>query len=202
MRMRQIVFAVNVVLILSSQAIASVTHDVQGSARSYFVGQSPLISIQASGRAFVSFENIEKHGTVILAGMDRSSPFWPVADRNKTIGLGEAGSAPSIVFAGAFSTNRGDLRYEWPSVSKFDVSNMASLLNQPVLVSGIDLKNVTTPNDSTRVFRGSNDDRQRSNNIGELNLAVNPVPAPIAIVIGSIGVGIIGWMRVNKTYTV
>ena len=79
---------------------------------------------------------------------------------------------------------------------------MASLLNQPVLVSGIDLKNVTTPNDSTRVFRGSNDDRQRSNNIGELNLAVNPVPAPIAIVIGSIGVGIIGWMRVNKTYTV
>jgi len=202
MKIRQIVFVVSVVLTVSSQATANVSPSVQGTARPYFAGQSPTISTPASWTNFVYFENLTERGTIIPAGTDSADPYWPVAERYETLGIGEARSALSSAMVGVFLSDGVNLHLERSPNLIFGISDMTSVLLQQVFVAGAGLKNVVTPGGATRVFLGINDGWQWSNNIGELNLAVNPVPAPIAIVIGSIGVGFIGWTRIYKTYTV
>ena len=202
MRIRQIVLVVSIVLTVSSQTTARLTLSVQGTVRSSFAGQGSPISTPASWTDFVIFENLAERAMIVPSGRDRSGPYWPVAERYETLGPGEARSAPSIRSVGILSGDVARVDFEGPGRLMFGVSDMTNPLLRQAFVAGVGLQNVATPDAAPQVVSGINDGRQWSNNIGELNLVANPVPAPIAILIGSIGVGLIGWMRICKTYTV
>jgi hypothetical protein len=89
---------------------------------------------------------------------------------------------------------------EWPTILIPDMTDMTMPLIQHAIDTGAGIKSTANPGVTSRRLFGINDDRQWA--IVELNLAANSVPAPAALLIGSIGVGIIGWMRTSKTYTI
>ena len=202
MRIRQIVFVVSVVLTISSQAAANISPSVQGIAHPYFAGQSLSISTPASWANFVYFEDFTGLETITPARTENPASYWPVAERYEKLVIGETRRTPSIMLVGMFSGDGANLYFQQFSSLRFGISDMTRLLIQQGFVASVGLKNIVASSGANRAFLGINEARQWSSNIGDFNLTGSPVPAPIAIVIGSIGVGFIGWMRVYKTYTV
>jgi hypothetical protein len=202
MKIRQIVLVVSIVLTVSSQSTARLTLSVQGHVRSSFAGQRSLMSTPTSWTDLVTFENFAERAMIVPSGTDRPGPCWPVAERYETLGPGEARSTPSIRLVGMLLGDGAGVDSERSGRLMCDVSDITNLLLRQAFVAGVGPQNVAAPDAAPQVVSGINDGHQWSNNIGELNLVANPVPAPIAIVIGSIGVGLIGWMRICRTYTV
>jgi len=214
MRIRQMVLVASIVLTVSSQAIASVNLSVPGTPCSYFTGQNFLISAPAPWAEAVFFGDLTKPGTISpfvdvsffddpipATGPDGYGLYQSVAEPYKAFGVSAAEEIPMSTSLGVFLADDTSLPFKRPPSLILGVSDMASLLFQQVFANGTGLKNVAIPSGATRLFFGINDERQWSNNIGELSLSVTTVPAPVAILIGSIGVGLIGWMRKLKTYT-
>ena len=72
---------------------------------------------------------------------------------------------------------------------------MTSPLLQQGFVIGSSLNNIIIPTGATRLFLGLHDGYQWWNNNGDMVVTVTPIPAPGAILLGSIGVGLVGWLR-------
>lgn len=186
MRIRQMAFVASVFLAVSSQASAITTLNVQGAVWSDFARRNTLISISALRGETDFLGDMMEPGTIPLFSNavrlnDSITPTKPDGSWNHN---------PIILKSPSF---------EWPQILIFSASDMTKPMLQHAFDMGAGLKNMTNPSTSTRRF-GLNDDRQWM--IEELNLATNSIPAPAALLIGSIGVGIIGWMRTSKTYTI
>jgi hypothetical protein len=86
-----------------------------------------------------------------------------------------------------------------PSSLTAGVDDMTSPLLQQGFVIGSSLNDITIPTGATRLYLGLHNGYEWWNNSGDMNVTVSPVPAPGAVLLGSIGVGLVGWLRRKRT---
>jgi hypothetical protein len=181
------VLVASVFLVVSSQANASTTLSIQVNIRSDFTERNSLISFSAlRGEMDLLCNEMESGMTTLFSHVVRLKDSIAPNQSDKSWGHN-----PIILKSSSI---------EWPPILIPDMSNMTIPLLQHNFVTGAGFKNTPNPGVTNRRLFGISDDRQWA--IVELNLAANSVPAPAALLIGSIGVGIIGWMRTSKTYTI
>ena len=187
MRIRQVILVASVVLIVSSRASASTTLSIPGDEYPYFAGQNSPFSIPTLWIVTNDFGDLTEPGT-IQPFIDASG----LADSIAPIKTDGSRNHDPIILIG--------LSFEWPPNLILGVSDTTTPLLQQAILIGAGPMNVAIPSGAIERFFGISDGWQW--NIGELNLAATSVPAPAAILIGSIGVGLIGWMRTSRTYTI
>jgi hypothetical protein len=76
---------------------------------------------------------------------------------------------------------------------------MTSPLLRQAFVIGSSLEGITIPSGATRLFFGLHNGYEWWNNDGDMSVTVTPIPAPGAIFLGGIGVGLVGWLRRRRT---
>jgi hypothetical protein len=102
---------------------------------------------------------------------------------NSLVGVFLTDSAPST--PGPSSLTLGD--------------DMTNPLLQQAFVIGSSLEGITIPSGATRLFFGLHNGYEWWNNDGDMSVTVTPIPAPGAILLGGIGVGLVGWLRRRRT---
>jgi hypothetical protein len=95
------------------------------------------------------------------------------------------------VFLGGTPPNPGAT----PGSLTFGVDDMTAPMLQQAFVVGSTLDNITIPSGATRLFFGLHNGYEWWNNDGDMNVSVTPVPAPGAILLCGLGVGLVNWLR-------
>ena len=213
------------VLIAVSPVIGSVTTvTVSGTANPYFAGQTLPVPAATTGdspnyhldqadvdtvppwidvssySAILSITAAGEwgHGPV-LSGPDGYGNYDPTHQEYIDLGISPVLSTPLNTLLGVFLTNAAPVAFTAPASLTFGVSDMTGPLVQQTFVIGSNLENITIPAGATRLFFGLNDGYEWNNNTGSVDVEVSPIPAPGAILLGSIGVGFVSWLRRRRT---
>ncbi len=153
-------------------------------------GYSAILSITAAGSW--------GHGPV-LSGPDGYAGFDPTHQEYIDLGISSVLNTPLNALVGVFLTNATPVAGSAPASLTFGVSDMTSPQLQQLFVIGSNLENITIPVGATRLFFGLNNGYEWNNNVGSVDVTVSPIPAPGAILLGSIGAGLVGWLRRRRT---
>jgi hypothetical protein len=217
------------VLMATSQVMGSattVTINVPGTACPYFAGQTlgailipsgdpwfdidalllpvtepPYIDVTGLCGTITSITAVGEwgHGPGLLSGPDGSGGYDPTHQAYIDLGISTVLNTPLNALLGVFLTDAAPLPLTAPTPLDYLTSDMTSPLLQQTFVIGSNLENITIPAGATRLFFGLNNGYEWINNVGELSVTVSTIPAPGAILLGSIGVGFVSWLRRRRT---
>ena len=222
-----IIVVCSFVLIATSQVMGSattVTINVSGKACPYFAGQT-FGSIPTVGEYYFDTDTIDPdtmppyidvtglcgtissitavgewgHGPGIFSGPDGYAGYDPTHQEYIDLGISPVIDTPLNALVGVFLTDAVPVSLSAPPSLTYGVSDMTSPLLQQTFVIGSNLENITIPAGATRLFFGLNDGYEWTNNVGELSVTISTIPAPGAILLGSIGVGFVSWLRRRRT---
>ena len=105
------------------------------------------------------------------------------------LGISPVPNVPLDALVGVFLTDAAPEPFTAPQPLALG-DDMTHPLLQQTFVIGTGLQNIVIPTDATRLFFGLNNGYQWSNNVGAVDVTV--VPAPAAIGLGLLGLGLAG----------
>jgi hypothetical protein len=138
------------------------------------------------------------HGT-IFTGPDGYAGFDPTHQEYIDLGISPVIGAQLNSLVGVFLTNATPVAFSAPASLTFGVSDMTTPQLQQTFVIGSSLNNITIPVGATRLFFGLNNGYEWNNNLGSVDVTISAIPAPGAILLGSIGISLVGWLRRRRT---
>jgi len=217
------------ILTAAGPAMANVTISVPGTACPYFAGQSqpelenaypptggggshanfhndaaasagtipPYVDITGFGGTIISITATGTWGHPGLSGPDGYNSYDPTHDEYDDFGISRVLNTRLNTLVGVFLTDAAPSPPAPASLTFGD--DMTSPLLRQTFVIGSSLQNMTIPSGATRLFFGLNDGYEWNNNVGALGVTVMPIPAPGALLLGSLGVSLVGWLRRRRT---
>ncbi len=212
MKKLNVVIVLCLILIPTSQVLASVTI-VNAKASPSFAGQTfpplgsyhgdqayaatmpPWIDVTAySTIQSITATGLWSHGSV-FTGPDGRASVVPVHQEYVDLGIAPVVNSRLNALVGVFLTDAAPVALSAPASLDFTTSFMTSPMLQQEFIIGSSLSNIIVPTGATRLYFGLNDAYEWNNNVGEMAVAVTAVPAPGAILLGSLGAGLVGWLR-------
>ena len=136
---------------------------------------------------------------VAPTGPDGYAGFDPTHIEYVSLGISPILNSPLNLLVGVFLTDALPLPLTAPASLDYNTSSMTSPLLHQTFAIGSSLGNITVPLGATRLFFGLNDGYEWNNNVGSVDVTISPIPAPGAILLGTIGVSLVGWLRRRKT---
>ena len=215
------------VLMATSQVMGSATTEtiiVPGTACPYFAGQTVGAIPIPSGDGYFDIDTIFPFtyppyvdvtglcGTIssitavgewghgpVLSGPDGYAGYDLTHQAYIDLGISPVLNTPLNALLGVFLTDAAPVALSAPAPLDYLTSDMTSPLLQQTFVIGSSLEDITIPAGATKLFFGLNNGYEWSNNVGELSVTVSTIPAPGAILLGSIGVGFVSCLRRRRT---
>jgi hypothetical protein len=214
------------ILTAAGPAMAGVTISVFGKACPYFAGQTfgmippattgddpfyhgdifdpgtmpPWIDVSGFGGkiASITATGTWGHDPAWISGPDGHAGYDPTHQEYIDLGISPVLNTRLNTLIGVFLTDDVPLPFSAPSALTFG-DDMTNPLLQQTFAIGSNLVSITIPGGATRLFFGLNNGYEWTNNVGAVEVTTTPIPAPGAILLGSIGVSLVGWLRRRRT---
>ena len=210
--------------VMTNSALANQTVIVPGTSCPYFAGQTlpvptattgdsphyhldqfdpttmPVwIDVTGFGGTIASITAAGIWGYPTLSGPDGDAGHDPTHQEYIALGISPMLDGPLNLLVGVFLDNSTPVPFSAPPSLDYNTSSMTSPLLQQTFAIASSLTNITIPTGATRLFFGLHNGYEWTDNVGALTVSVTPVPAPGAILLGGVGVGLAGWLRRRKT---